>query len=118
MKLFLFPIMALIAGTAQAGMFTCSFDTECFETEGCQTSAFAMDVDLPEVGAGPAAFLLDTGPANGAAKMSRGTTFVGGEDSDAMYMLGVDATGQARFAVHYADPLVMVTYHGICTRPE
>ncbi len=118
MKFVLALGFALMAGGAQAGMFVCSFTSECYEAEACQGSAFSMDVDLPDEESGPAAFLLDTGVANGGAKQMRGTVFVGGEDSEAVYLLGVDGGGKAKFAVHYADPLIMVTYHGTCMRPE
>lgn len=107
-----------IIETPGAARLSCDYTVECLEEEACTFAQFGHDVDLPEQMPGAALLAMGTGPANGMARVVNGVLVIAATDSAASYLLSQTPAGIAKLSVHFADPLLVVTYHGACVVTE
>ncbi|UWQ17027.1 hypothetical protein [Jannaschia sp. M317] len=98
-------VAALCAGAARAEM-TCAFEAECFETEACAGTTFALDI----VDGDPIRFVTEFGDL-AMTYFADDTWLAQGQGMSLLLSRGED--GAARASVHLPGPLV-TTYLGTC----
>lgn len=105
----LLSALPLLAGAATAAEFTCTFETECYETEACQPADLVIEVSSEdkEIRTEAGDFTIV------AIRELRDITTVFANDRNATYLLTAVEDG-ARFSVHIESGPQVVTYHGIC----
>lgn len=101
-----------------AALMSCSYTVECLEEEACTFAQFGHDVDLPKQMPGDVVLELGTGPAKGTAQVINGLLVVNATDTHGSYLLSQTPDGIAKLSVQFADPLMVVTYHGACVVTE
>ena len=107
-----------LLGIAPAGpvlAVICTFATECFETERCQDTTFALDYAISSdriEGFRAATAETDFGSLLGIAPAVDAGVVLVLRGGDTQYFLTHSDAG-ARLSVHMAGPSV-VTYHGVC----
>lgn len=92
---------------------TCTFVTECFETESCSETEYAVDIAAGPNGPDHVQLVTpsETLDATLAGSMDLGLLMAMGET--ALHVISTSTSGDARYSVHMAGPM-LVTYHGIC----
>lgn len=124
--LFLTLGLTVSAGTAWAdiierqgaALMTCDYTVECLEEEECTFAQFGHEVDLPKQMPGDAVLDMGTGPATGIARVVNGVLVITASDAYGSYLLSQTPGGIAKLSVHFAEPLMVVTYHGACEVTE
>ncbi|WP_323768619.1 hypothetical protein [Antarctobacter sp.] len=101
-----------------AALMSCNYTVECLEEEACTFAQFGHDVDLPKQMPGDAVLDMGTGPAKGTARVVNGVLVIDASDAYASYLLSQTPEGIAKLSVHFAEPLMVVTYHGDCVVTE
>ncbi|MFW2587117.1 hypothetical protein [Sagittula sp. SSi028] len=101
-------------------LMDCAFGAECYETEGCQETAFhailvgdatgESEVDLTAL----VELRGDAGDVTMLGTLSNGRLSLTGGAGLGMHLLTLSAEGAVRYTVHYADGPTMVSYTGIC----
>ncbi len=111
------PAAGSAAAVAQLG---CTFQTECFETEPCAQSGYALSIALANETDGDRAV-----QATAADGTFPGSAYALGEDgwlfhlvSDFGPMMVTVHADQARMSVHGGDDAMMVNYARTCLKED
>ncbi|MFK7755171.1 MAG: hypothetical protein AB8B51_21815, partial [Sedimentitalea sp.] len=104
-------VFTCTAPVAQAKDTFCRFSQECFETEACSETSFEMTMAAGPDGDVQLITEAETIDAFKSGDPEHG--FVIGFGGSAMHVLSAAKSGQARYSVHLAGPM-LVSYHGIC----
>lgn len=98
---------ATICVGAAAQAETCTFTTECFESEGCSETNFSMAIEGDTLVTD-----AETIPVTSGGSETKGV-FVG-YTSSAFHVLTREKGGAARYSTHIFDGMMMVNYMGTC----
>lgn len=115
-KIILALIFASLASTAHAQ--TCTFTSECFDTEECTETDYELTIAHDDHGAP----ILESIAENLHVTAIGGdgdthTTFIASTNA-ATHLLTRTTDGSARYTVHMADGPLMLSYLGSCTAAE
>lgn len=105
---------APLSASAQIAL-TCHFDTECFEADGCDETAFDLDIAQPDasVSVTRVASVSGTELANTRRAPSGTVSLYASNDSATMVtVIAPDLTARHAYIVHQGPQLI--TYHGTC----
>ncbi|MEL6608985.1 MAG: hypothetical protein AAFO93_08745 [Pseudomonadota bacterium] len=86
---------------------TCTFTTECFESEACAETAFEMSIEGDTLITD-----AETIPVTSGGSATKGV-FVG-YTASAFHVLTREIDGEARYSTHIFDGMMMVNYLGTC----
>ena len=106
--------LALPAFAAETTTYSCAFQTECYDDE-CADSGYTADLIITPTDIAMIAEWTDPSEIielTSHAAEERGTYL----SDNRLLTLTVD--GQARYTVHFADPISAITYIGACQRAQ
>jgi len=109
MRRFLCLLVLCCGAATQAAAFPCTFTTECYETEACQTAAYEVEVDI-----GAEALSMQTGNMIIVAVKETDTLttlFASGQGAE--YLMSITPTA-ARMTSHTNDGPQVISYLGHC----
>lgn len=114
--------LAILTATTAAADVSCSFTTECYDTEGCAETSYDLEVAMDtkrarESGdAGTARFSDVAGDAEGYFTTTDALThaFVGDPQEGPSRDLLIGADGAARLVILSADGPSTIVYSGTC----
>jgi len=98
---------------------SCRFETECFEADACQDTAFVADFSGKAGGLNADAMALvaklssDAGEVELFGAAQGEILALSGGPVTARHMLTLSGSA-ARYSVHYSDGPLMISYSGIC----
>lgn len=116
-------LLCALAGSAGAAQqLSCTFVTECIETESCETTRYGATIEhkeftSPQDGMDASATWRDDAVTRSVFLRSRpDITFAMWAENDGRVFgrLVVDAAGDARYVVMDATIPIMITYYGTC----
>ena len=99
---------------------SCTFETECFESESCAASTYMFELNGRAGGLTDTEMVVQTelvseigdtrliGARSGEAMSLAGGTF------EARHLLTLAADGAARYTLHYAEGPMVISYLGEC----
>ena len=110
-------IFALLGGHGAnaAAVLTCTFTTECYESEACSETNFELTVS-PNDEYSEAQISSLSGDFNAKAWNFQAMSTFTGFTSGTLHMISVFKARQARYSVHSGsgDDLLMINYTGTC----
>ncbi|WGW02892.1 hypothetical protein [Tropicibacter oceani] len=99
---------------------SCAFAQECYETEACQEAGYGFELTGRAGGMDPQTLVVDgtlrseTGDVPMVGVRSEGLYSLSGGGFEGRHLLTIGAEGEARYTVHYSDPVMVVSYVGQC----
>ncbi|WP_420013890.1 hypothetical protein [Tateyamaria sp.] len=108
-------LFVLMPNSLWALGLNCIFDIECFESEGCDMSAYGMDIWVDyDTAPYPVTAETDAETLSGEAfDFGDGLLMRLGSEVGAV-LISVDGDGIARQSVHMSGGAMMVNYMGAC----
>ncbi len=111
-------VIALCTTTATADQLSCSFDTECLDTDGCSETTYEATITYSgdEGMAHPASKSDISGDTEGQIEIRDGISHYtsGAFHTGMSEALTVTESGDARMVVTLGDVPMVITYAGTC----
>lgn len=111
---YLIGLALLFPGAAQAAS-QCTFTMECYESEACQPTTFALEFRAGTGGPNELELVTDTETIGVTAGGTGKVAHLAGMTETGFHVLTLtSATGSARYTNHISDGPLTVTYLGTC----
>lgn len=108
-------IAAVSAAFADGDDLMCQFETECFEAEACDETAFELNVSKSDDGVVLGSIADEV---QGQSSMNdRGTELIVAQGLSTLQILTVGTDGTARYTLHLTDGPAVLSYLGSCETP-